>query len=152
MADIAYRLKRFDFTEGELRGEIPPNKMCHRFVAVDTGRGVDFYGGYCRSHLLLSQGLKLVETDIVGGGYVLADEQTLVVEGSSDRYGAVPKEVAERLGRLILPKVKKILERKLEVSAKPTGRLNAYWTKNGFGENRVLGRGIRIGHRQRGNL
>ena len=80
-----------------------------KYIFADVGGDVCYFSDrFSKYHRDIAKSFGLSEDSILGGGCVSVDDTELIFDGGSTIYGAVPREILERLLDKLLAEYKRI--------------------------------------------
>jgi len=123
MPELNYRIGCLKINKDRLRFSGPsPYLACHKHVVLGHEDSASIFVAEGMSHREVASQFDLDETRLVGGGSLYLDnEERLVIDDCSMKYGTIPWEAAKKFGELVLAELEKGGISATRVWADPTG-------------------------------
>jgi len=100
----------------------------HLFVIGVNDNAVSIYVAEAERHASVPQKFSLSDYIVGGGSCYTNHQKELVLDDYSGNYGAIPKNVAQKFGELMLPELKKLGIEINGIIAEPVEKkINDFW-------------------------
>jgi len=133
MKELKYKIGGLDINRSRLRfyGS-DPRYAPHKFVVETDGNTISIYVSHAENDADITARFNLNSKMVGGGSLYINGAGELVLNDFSGKYGAVPREVAERFAGLIIPELEKMGINVSGIYVNPDKFLNPYWEEFGF--------------------